>query len=205
MSIVVDHESRKHEIALKALKLFSERGYQVVTYRHIAERCGLSRTLLYKYFKNKREIFDSAIMLIVYDIAVKFRKTVENNPGLSASEKLDLVLGDAARRVVEHPQLLQVIAEYLIRQRRQGEDVARKVKRHTVALRRTIKQLIREGVASGEFLRAVNCNQLSDLLYSILEAAGLRISITDSADLDEIRASYRLVIAAMRGNYGREK
>ena len=35
----------------RSLQLFAEQGYQSVTFQKIADRCGLSRTILYKYFK----------------------------------------------------------------------------------------------------------------------------------------------------------
>lgn len=57
MAVQVEHEKRKHEILTKALELFIEEGYEDVTFQKIADRCGITRTTLYIYFKNKREIF----------------------------------------------------------------------------------------------------------------------------------------------------
>ena len=57
MAIVVEHDKRKHEILEKSLDVFIEEGYEDVTFQKIADRCGITRTTLYIYFKNKREIF----------------------------------------------------------------------------------------------------------------------------------------------------
>ena len=57
MAIVVEHEKRKKEILDKALDLFMENGYEDVTFQKIADKCGVTRTTLYIYFKNKKEIF----------------------------------------------------------------------------------------------------------------------------------------------------
>ncbi|MGN1064835.1 MAG: TetR/AcrR family transcriptional regulator, partial [Thermoguttaceae bacterium] len=41
----------------RAFELFAEEGFSGVTYQKIADRCGISRTSIYKYFKDKDQIF----------------------------------------------------------------------------------------------------------------------------------------------------
>ena len=57
MGIVVDHEERKKVILKKALDVIIEEGFEDATFQKIADPCGITRTTLYIYFKNKREIF----------------------------------------------------------------------------------------------------------------------------------------------------
>ena len=57
MAILVEHDKRKQEILEKALDVFINEGYEDVTFQKIADRCGITRTTLYIYFNNKREIF----------------------------------------------------------------------------------------------------------------------------------------------------
>ena len=57
MAIIVEHDKRRHEILEKSIELFSREGYEDVTFQKIADACGITRTTLYIYFKNKREIF----------------------------------------------------------------------------------------------------------------------------------------------------
>ena len=64
MSIMIDHEERRALILTRSLELFAEQGYSGVSIQKIAKRCGLTRTTLYKYFSNRREIFDAAIMKV---------------------------------------------------------------------------------------------------------------------------------------------
>ena len=54
MAIVVEHDKRKHEILEKSLELFTREGYDDVTFQKIADACGITRTTLYIYFKNKK-------------------------------------------------------------------------------------------------------------------------------------------------------
>ena len=61
MAIVVEHDKRKHDILQKSLDVFIEEGYEDATFQKIADRCGITRTTLYIYFKNKHEIFLGSI------------------------------------------------------------------------------------------------------------------------------------------------
>ena len=61
MARKVDHEQRKKEIAAKALRLFSQVGYDNVSLIMIAAAAGVSRTVLYRYFCSKREVLDASI------------------------------------------------------------------------------------------------------------------------------------------------
>jgi AcrR family transcriptional regulator len=197
MAIVVDHEARKREILRKSLPLFADFGYPGVTYKQLAERCGLARTALYKYFPGKREIFDSAISQVLKELALEFRDTVNRHPGILASQKLELVMVKVIGILFEHGKLLQAITEYLIMQRRQGEDVARKVRRHTMAMRRTIVQLLHEGMDTGEF-KAMRCDFIGDVLYGILESAALRVAVADTADMETMVNSCKVAIQALK-------
>ena len=78
MAIGVEHDKRKHEILEKALEVFIEEGYEDVTFQKIAERCGITRTTLYIYFKNKREIFLWSIKQLTYGIEQELNEIVAN-------------------------------------------------------------------------------------------------------------------------------
>ena len=58
MAIIVEHEKRRHEILDKALEVFVDEGYEDATFQKIADKCGITRTTLYIYFKNKIESND---------------------------------------------------------------------------------------------------------------------------------------------------
>lgn len=196
MGIVVDHDERQREILIKALKLFGERGYPDVTYQQLAAVCGLSRTTLYKYFQNKRQIFGNAIMYQVGTIGRRFQESIKGNPDLNASAKLNLVLSQAIDLLFRSRHLLQAIVEYLINQRRQDLPVARKIRRHTVAFRRTLKKLVQEGVESGLF-RVADPDLAANLLYGLMESASLRITLIEDTDRDELQRLCRLLIQSM--------
>jgi len=185
MAFQVDHDERRKEILTKALRLIGERGYEQVTYQQIADICGLARTSLYKYYKNKREIFDQALMRMVSNIGDDFQQTVSSNPDLSVVEKIHLIVTQTIDIMYKNPPLLQTIVEYLISMRRREEPVDRKIRRHTIGFHRLLTNLVWEGIAKGE-LRQMDCTLASEMLYALLETATLRITLIEGTSREQL-------------------
>ena len=85
MSIIVEHDKRRQEILQNALEVFIDEGYEDVTFQKIADRCGITRTTLYIYFKNKREIFSWSIKQLTAGIESRLKEIVaEKKSGAEA-------------------------------------------------------------------------------------------------------------------------
>lgn len=194
---IVDHDERRREILHKALNLFARIGYEQVTYQQLAEACGLSRTALYKYFQNKKDVFDAALYHLVQNIGNDLRNKLEETPGMSAVEKLEMVTRMGIDLCMSNPELLQTVIEYLIAQKRQSEPVERKIRRHTVAFRSAINELVQEGIAAGEF-KKVSPAMLSDLLFGLLQAAAIRIMFNDKPDREQLYIHCKLIIDSIK-------
>lgn len=192
-----DHDSRTREILTKSLALFSQLGYSEVNYRQIADHCGVNRTAIYHYFPNKRAVFDAALIQLVEDLAADFRHNVETHPNMSAADKLEMVMLQAVAMLCNSPDMLQSICEYLLSQRRQGENIVRKVRRHTIVVRRTLIQLSREAVQNGEF-RDGRPEQIANILYSILESAALQVGLCNIADQKTLSDNCRAAVQAFK-------
>ena len=192
----VDSAQRNALILERARVLFSDLGYPEVTLKLIARRCGVNRTAIYRYYKSKREIFDNVIVDIASKLGAEFRSYVVEHPELKASEKIRLVMRRVLEIMEQNIGLLDAITEYLIDQRRQGESVTRRVHRHTVGLRHTLVQLVREGMDSGEF-RQMNCTLVGDILFSQIEAVALQMAVTQTANIETIKSSIDVTLACL--------
>ena len=197
MTIVVDHEARRTEIMRKTLKLIGERGYGEVTYQQISEACGLSRTTLYKYFRNKQEIFDRAIYELVNSIGRNFEAAVRADPCCTVVGKIRLLCADVIDTMATNPPLIQAIIEYLIGLRRRGDPVTHRVRMHTIGLHRLLSRLVRARLRHGE-LRPMATLRASETMYALLESATVRLTLLEDFDrqhyinlFDEIIAGWR--------------
>ncbi|MGL6193629.1 MAG: TetR/AcrR family transcriptional regulator, partial [Thermoguttaceae bacterium] len=141
MVINVDHDQRRLTILEHAFSLFAESGYDGVTYQKIADRCGISRTTIYKYFHSKEQIFNYAIKLATGKINAMVEKVLFRKDW-SAKEKLVRVLHITSKMLAENRIFLLVILEYLLSQKSVGNDVRRKVRRHTFGLKYLFQKLL---------------------------------------------------------------
>jgi len=94
MAIVVEHDKRKKEILEKSLDIFVEEGYEDVTFQKIADRCGITRTTLYIYFKNKREIFLWSIKQLTGKLETSLQEIMAN-ADLTCSECLRQIFANS--------------------------------------------------------------------------------------------------------------
>lgn len=78
MAIVVEHDKRRAEILENALDIFTEEGYEDATFQKIADRCGITRTTLYLYFRNKREMFVWSIKQLTEGIENDLRVIIDS-------------------------------------------------------------------------------------------------------------------------------
>ena len=92
----VNHEERKLEIAEQAVRLFSQVGYDNVTLIKVASSVGVARTVLYRYFRSKREVLDAAIRAATRKIMDDCREAM-GRPGTAADR-----LANVCYRVVDN-------------------------------------------------------------------------------------------------------
>jgi len=193
MSIVVEHEKRRHEILEKALDVFMDEGFENVTYQKIADRCGITRTTLYIYFKNKRDIFNFSIkqlLSVLENDITEIRKT----KNLSHTEKLVQVMIVIMERLEENRRLLSVIMNYLIHITKSDYDPDYRVRRRTVRMRHILATMLIEGKKAGEFQAKLNIKDAGELLYGFLETVVFRMVILRRSSVDELKEAMKLSV-----------
>ncbi len=142
-------EDRPQEITAAAFEAFAEKGYAATPVEEVARRAGVSKGLLYLYFKTKEELFKAVIRSVVIrrvdalvDIVdhtelsseaflrgpmLDFMKQI---PGSPVSVVIRLLLAEGKR----HPELVDFYWENVV-----GKGLA------------AISRFIDRGVARGEF------------------------------------------------------
>ena len=156
-------EDRPQEITDAAFAAFAEKGYAATRVEEVARRAGISKGLLYLYFKTKEELFKAVVRSVVMPRVdaleaeldrseltaeafirgpvLEFMKRV---PGSPVSVVIRLMIAEAPK----HPDLVEFY----------WENVA---SRGLGALQRIIER----GVADGEFRRSA-VNDLPQLLLA---------------------------------------
>ena len=198
MAIIVEHDKRKHEILDKSLDIFMEEGYEDVTFQKIADRCGITRTTLYIYFKNKREIFLWSIKQLTEETEQSLQKII-NDTAIPVAERMLKVLNAILDKCSENRKLFTVTLSYLLQLKKTGKDPSVRVRRRLLRLRHLLSTLLIEGINNGEF-RAVNVHDTNELFYSVMESAIFRLAVLDQKDVDDLRGSFNLAVNGILAN-----
>ncbi|MDR1306289.1 MAG: TetR/AcrR family transcriptional regulator [Treponema sp.] len=203
MAIVVEHDKRQKQILKKALDVFVEEGFENATYQKIADRCKITRTTLYLYFRNRREIFNYSIKLLLSDVE-KDIVGVKENSALSYPDKIRKTISVILDRLEENKRLLSVILDYLLSlSRTAGSKTPAKgdgfslpdtrVRRRTIRLRHILATMIIEGIKAGE-LKQVDVAGADNLLYGIIELAIFRLAVLKRNSAAELKKVVELAV-----------
>ncbi len=195
MAIVVEHEKRRAEILEKALDVFTEEGYEDATFQKIADRCGITRTTLYLYFKNKREIFVWSIKQLTTGVEQTLLAVMESGSETYA-RRLETFMHLIIDRCTENRRLFNVVLTYLLSAQKSGKDPESRVKRRTIRLRHLLSRLLIAGKEAGEFAD-FNVKDANELLYGLIESTIYRIAILDRSDAEEMKDAVSLVIRGL--------
>ncbi len=193
-------EERPAEITQAALEAFAEHGYAATRVDEVAKRAGVSKGLLYLYFKTKEELFKAVIRSFVVPKIDELTAIVDSSE-LSSEEFLrgpflDFVktlpgspVGILIRLMIaegpKHPDLLQFYWENV-------------VSRGLGAL----NELLQRGVQTGEFRQSAVSEQpqlfVMPVLFSVIFTLLFSEARLDSDRLIETQVD--LLITHLKGN-----
>lgn len=193
MAIVVEHDKRKYEILQKALDVFIAEGYEDATYQKIADRCGITRTTLYIYFKNKQEIFLYSIKQLLSNIEESL-KQILTDKSLSCEQTLRSIMNTVIESCEENTALFSVLLTYLLQLQKSGEDPNERVKRRVLRMRHMISTIIIKGIKNKEF-KDLNVKSMDELLYSLIETSIFRMAVLNQKDISEMKNTINLAIS----------
>jgi AcrR family transcriptional regulator len=195
MSIVVEHEKRRRNILKKALDVFVDEGFEDATFQKIADRCGITRTTLYIYFKNKKEIFNYSIKQLLSTVDAELA-LVRSDTNMNTVDKLIRVLSRIIELLEKNRRLLAVILDYLLHVAKSNGDPNYRVRRRTLKLRHILATMVIDGIKAGE-IASMNVKTADDLLYPLIESAIFRLAVLKQESVGDLKASAALAVRLM--------
>lgn len=192
MAIIVEHEKRIKEILEKSLDVFIEEGYEDATFQKIADKCGITRTTLYIYFKNKHEIFLGSIKQLLGEMEQSII-AVTVDESLSAEQQLRSIVDVLIEGCMENAKLFHVLLSYLIQLKKTGVDPKERVSRRVIRVRHLLNKVLIKGIKNKEF-KDISVADMNQLLYTLIETAVFKIAVYYQEDITEVRESLNLAI-----------
>lgn len=195
MAKKVDHELRKREIAEKAIRLFSQVGYDNVSLIMIAAATGISRTVLYRYFCSKREVMDAAIVAVTDVIERRCEKIMVSRA--KNTEKLVGVCHAVAEVMFDHKDFLIAVFDFVVGMARTGVEMGSVIRRFTAGTRDSLKLLIRHAIDKHELPEVLVVDRIADALYAEFESCAMRIVIGTEQDAKAAKIRFSDIIRAI--------
>lgn len=189
----VDHETRKRKILEAALDVFAEEGFQDITFQKIANKCGLTRTTLYIYYRNKQEIFVWSLKQVTALIEKELHEIVGKKE-YSAEQALRATFEKILDLVFKNSRLFSALVSYLIYIKNEGAlDIEKRILRRLIKLRHLINMVLIRGIKNGEFKR-MKLSDANELLYGLVESTVFRLTIINQKDISAMRSVMSLAI-----------
>lgn len=196
-------EDRPAEIAEAALAAFAEKGYAATRVEEVAKRAGVSKGLLYLYFRTKEELFKAVIKSFVAPRIDALGAGIDETE-LSAEEFLRGPFLEFARGIPKSPA--RVMVRLIVAEGPKHPDLIEyywdHVVSHGVA---ALGKIVARGVANGEF-RDSALDEFPQLLVTPVLFSCIWTSVfAEQQQLDTdrlIEAHLDLVLAAIKREGG---
>jgi AcrR family transcriptional regulator len=156
-------EDRPAEITEAALAAFAEKGYASTRVEDVARRAGVSKGLLYLYFKTKEDLFKAVIRSFVEPRIVGISTHLDSSE-LGAEEFIRGPFLEFIKELPDSP--LRIVFRLMVSEGPRHPDLTAfyydSVVRQGLAM---LKKLLSRGVANGEF-KASALDELPQLLIA---------------------------------------
>ena len=177
------------------MKLFSQVGYENVTLIMVAGAAGVARTVLYRYFRSKREVFDAAILAATRQIMRDCKKVMSSRGAVA--DRLGLVCYEVTDVLFEKKEFLSAIFDFVLSMVRSGEDMSERIVAFTGGIRTAIGELITEGVMKGEFRSDIDPERTAERFYCGLESCVLRIVLGTEVNSAAVKVRFSEMIRSI--------
>lgn len=188
-------DKRREEILDAATKVFATRGFNGTRMDDIVEESGLSKGLLYWYFKNKDALI-IALVKRLFAPQMRYFRELPDRAG-SVRDRLLAIADDTARELHAFSRVLPITFElYSLAFR--NKSVNKVMKEFFLLYRESLQRVIEQGVERGE-LRAVDSRQAANSIAAVFEGT-LLLWIFDREWVDinvQLRAGIELIIRGL--------
>jgi TetR/AcrR family transcriptional regulator len=215
-----DSEQTKARIIDAATREFARKGYDGARVDAIAEEALVNKTTIYHYFENKEALF---ILVLEHAYAqIRSRQNDIEIRGMDPEAGLRKLVESTARIWAEVPEFNQLLSSENLHEARHVRKSPR-IREMYNPLLETLRDLMRRGVASGQFrddvdivdlyisLTALSAHYISrrhtfEVIFDqdLMEPARFRQRIEHSAEMicRHVRAGPRLHVAGFAGKTG---
>ena len=151
--------STREIIFLSAARLFSQKGYNGVSMRELAEQSGISKPAIYYYFGSKEGIYTSLVQMS-FSYSEKFIKEIFNN-SVAVKEKLILLTKLHFDLSMQYPEFTKFLLTIL--SATDKLPFLDSLRKEAEKRRKLIAELVKQGIEKGEFGASADPNLAAEI------------------------------------------
>ena len=193
-------QDRPQEITNAALAAFAEKGYAATRVDDVAKRAGVSKGLLYLYFKTKEELFKSVIRSLVIPRIDRLTKIVDASE-MSSEEFLRGPFLEFAKQLPGSP--VSVVVRLMVAEGPKHPDLVSFYWDNVVSRGLAIiEELLARGVRNGEFQKSAVSEQPQLFIMPVVFSVIFNLLFGErSMDTDKIiETQIDLLITHLKGS-----
>jgi len=171
---------KRQAILEQAIRTFAELGFRRTDVQVIADRAGVGKGTVYRYFRNKEELFWAA----TYEVSLRMERCVYEamDSVEGACAKLRAAAAAHARFFHEHPECLELTAQDRAEFHGSGPESHRE---HHEKMIRKMNEILEQGIDSGE-IRPLDPRCTTIGLGSLLYGAAILGCYLESVDVPKM-------------------
>lgn len=182
----VDKEQRQAELLEKAIEVFAERGYQATTMDDIAERAGVSKGMLYIYFKNKEALFGAVFRWfgkMTGEMVLEAMSGVENE-----AEQIRRIAATWAEVALHHREFVPLFLDFWAAASMKGmrNDYAEDLEAMYEEYRNMFIGIIEQGKEKGVFRSDVDSRAIAYLFVGGMDGMFIQSWMSNPDNIDEL-------------------
>ncbi len=185
----VDKEQRQAELLEKAIEVFAERGYQATTMDEIAERAGVSKGMLYIYFKNKEALFGAVFRwfgMMTGEMVLEAMSGVDDE-----AEQIRRIAATWAEVAIHHRDFVPLFLDFWAAASMKGmrNDYAEDLATMYEEYRSMLIGIIEQGKANGKFRQDVDSRAIAYLLVGGMDGIFIQSWLSNPDNVDSLMMS----------------
>ena len=194
---IVDYEAKKRMIMEKAVESFLQKGFHNTHLVDITSACGIGRTTIYQYFRNKDEILQYTIVHLFESLRDDFRGILadEADGPLQTIRKL---IPAILEQYNSNRKLVVLVDLWLIMIREEHPSIEL-VNEHMAQIRHTFQELLEQGIKNGE-IRDMPTPSMAFTLYVLVESFLIHLALHQGEDVHKHIGSVQLLLDSLQAN-----
>lgn len=177
------------------MSVFIEQGFHETTLQDVADKCGIGRTTLYSYFKNKEDIFLHVVKKQYETFRIEYQNLLKD-PDVPYLEKIKRLITKVVEDY-ERNHMLVIFVELWLLLKLKRERLNHFLEQGLTEIRLMFADLIKGAVAKGE-IKKIDHESLSSILFGLVEAMFLEKAWNKEMQLDAHLQAVCLMLDGLR-------